>query len=258
MNLAEFARWASQLTTVAEAILLIEMLCFGLTRKYVWLVVFFLGDILSVVFAIGATTYSLRYGYVYFGGQAAKSLFAVAVSIQLWLLALAAYPAVARFGRRVLIYLLLGAMLVAAAGLLLEPARSGVHSWNAFPHYFNAIEGAVDSMVAIFLIVATAFLLWFPLAIPRNVAVFIAGFVFYWVQHRGALLMLNLYPGSARGLSAANLIFQLACLIFWIALVRRRGEIVKTVTGHRWNPSEAARLLGQLNAINTRMQEMVE
>ena len=39
-------------------------------------------------------------------------------------------------------------------------------------------------------------------------------------------------------------------------LVARAGEVVTTVTGHRWNAQEADRLLGQLDAINARLERM--
>lgn len=256
MSLADFVGWSGYATSVAQAALLAELAWFGLAQRYIWLVAFLLSDLLQVILAAGASSRSLRYAYVYFAGQAAKSIFAVALSIQLWQLALAAYPALARFGRRVLIYLLTASVLVAAAGLALEPARSGIHSFTAFPHYFNAFEGAMELMVVVFWIAAAAFLLWYPVEVSRNVAVFIGGFVFYALQRRVLLFLLNTYPGSSDVLSAVTLIFQLCCLIFWIATVRRNGEALKTVTGHRWNPAEAKRLLRQLDEINERLQQM--
>ena len=256
MDLADFVRWSGYATSVAEAVVLAQLAWFGLTRRYFWLTAFVLSDVLQDAFAIGATPRSPRYAYDYYAGQAAKLVFAVALSIQLWQLALAAYPALSRFGRRVLIYLLIGSVLVAAAGLAFEPARSGIHSFTAFPHDFNAFEGAMNLVIVVFWIAAASFLLWYPVEVSRNVAVFIGGFVFYALQRRVLLFLLNTYPGSSDVLSAVTLIFQLCCLIFWIATVRRDGEALKTVTGHRWNPAEAKRLLRQLDEINERLQQM--
>jgi hypothetical protein len=192
MTLAEFNRWISYLTNVSAACLLARLLWFGLARRYAFLAAYFLADILQTVLAIGASRSSLRYGYVYFGGQAATTLLAVAVSIQLWLAALRGYPALGRFGRRIAIYMLLGALLLAAGGLWLEPSRSAAQ--NVFPHYFNAFEGSLDSMVVLFLAAAMLFLLWFPLEVPRNVAVIISGLSFYLLQRWAGLLLVNLYP----------------------------------------------------------------
>ena len=256
MSLSDFVRWSEYATSVSEAALLLELLWLGLARRYLWLTAFILGGLLQGIFTIGVSPHSRRYAYIYYVGQAAKLIFAVALSIQLWQLALASYPALARFGRRVLMYLLIGSALVAAGGLFFEPTRSGIHAFNAFPHYFNAFEGAVDFMTVAFLVAAAAFLLWFPVEVSRNVAALMGGFVFYSLQRRVLLFLLNAYPGSSRMLSEATLILELCCLVLWMAMVRRQGETLKTVTGHRWNPAEAARLLKQLDAINTRLQEM--
>jgi hypothetical protein len=254
MHLAEFDQWAGYLVTTAAACLLARLPWLGLGRKYAWLFGYFLAEVLQSVLTTGVSSRSLWYGYIYFGGQATKALLAVAASIQLWLLALRGYPALARFGRRIAVYILLGALLLAAAGAwLLEPPRS---FQAVFPHYFNALEGAVDSMVVLFLVTATLFLLWFPVEVPRNVAIIIGGFVFYLFQYWAALLLLNLYPRSARGINAVVLSLDAAVLIFWIVAIRSKGESVTTVTGHRWNPEEAERLLGQLDAINARLEKI--
>lgn len=256
MNLADFVRWSGYATSLAQAALVVQLAGLRLTRRYLWLDAFVLSGVLQVIFAIGASPFSLRYAYTYYAGQAAKSIFAVALSVQLWQLALTAYPALARFGRRILIYLLGASLLIAAAGLFFEPARSGIHAFSGFPHYFNAFEGAVDSMTVVFLIAAAAFLLWFPVEVSRNAAVFMGGFVLYSLQRRVVLFLVNAYPGSSQVLSAVTLICELCCLIFWLAAVRHGGETLKTVTGHRWNPAETTRLLGQLDAINARLQQM--
>jgi len=254
MNLAEFNQWVGYLTMAAAAGVLAQLVWLGLVRRYLWLVSYFLADVLQSALTIGVSRQSFWYGYIYFGGQAAKALLAVAASTQLWLLALRAYPALAQFGRRVAIYMLLGALLLAAAGAwLLEPPRSTDQS--IFPHYFNALEGAVDSMVVLFLVAATLFLLWFPVEVPRNVAVVIGGLVFYLFQYWAGLLLVNLYPQSAHGIGAVALSLYAAVLIFWIVAIRNKGESVTAVTGHRWNPEEAERLLGQLDAINARLEQ---
>jgi hypothetical protein len=118
------------------------------------------------------------------------------------------------------------------------------------------VEGAVDSMVLVFLLAAILFLLWFPVVVHRNVAVCIGGFVFYWFQRWAGLLLMNRYPNDFAVISVATVILSLACLLFWIAAIRPEGETVTTVTGHRWNPDETNRLLAQLDAINSRLARM--
>jgi hypothetical protein len=80
--------------------------------------------------------------------------------------------------------------------------------------------------------------------------------VFYWFQRWAGLLLVNLFPKSSHAFSETMVALSLACLILWIAAIRPEGEIATTVTGHRWNPAETQRLLGQLRAINTFLERM--
>jgi|SRR5579862_2070200 hypothetical protein len=254
MSPAVFLRWITYLNGAIDLCLLIQLLRYRLTRRYVWLFAYFLADILQILLLIRLPRRSVWYGNIYFGGQAAKAILGVAFAITLWKLALLGYPALARFGRRILIYLLLAATALAAAGLLLEPPAP--RGQNPLVHSLQAIEGAVDSMVMLFLSAAVLFLLWFPVKMRRNVAVWIGGFVFYWFQRWAGLLLLNFYPKYSVALSISAVALQLACLMVWIFTIRPEGEIVTTVPGHRWNPAETEHLLGQLDAINARLDKL--
>ena len=109
-------------------------------------------------------------------------------------------------------------------------------------------------MVALFLVMAALFLLWFPVKVTKNVASLTGGIVLLLVAQWAGLLMVNFHPGTSIGVSAILLCVYLGCLIFWNIRVGRPGENLTTVTGHRWNPDEVERLLGQLDTINTRLQ----
>ena len=155
---AEFLRWAGYLNGVMDVVLLIQLLRFGLAGRYSWLFGYFLVDVLQAALAGNLSRTSLLYGYVYFGGQALKLLLGAALAMSLWRLGLLQYPALAQFGRKVVIYMLLGAMTVAVAGLFLEPALRGRR--NPTLHLLFTVEGAVDSMILALLIAELLFLLW--------------------------------------------------------------------------------------------------
>jgi hypothetical protein len=253
MKLYELSRWIGYLVTLGSAGVLARLMWLGLARRYGWLAGYLLADVLQSVLTFGSKPYSLWYGSVFFATEGIKSIFSIGLSVQLWLLALRGYPGVARYGRRTAFYLLLGALALAAAGLLLQPPRSV--NQGAFSHYFYAIEGALDSMVGLFLVTATLFLLWFPVKVSRNVALIMGGFVFTLAQEWAGLLLVNLYPKSMYSVDAGMLILQFGCLIIWTAAIQIRGETTTTVTGHRWKPEEMERLLGQLDAINRRLEQ---
>jgi hypothetical protein len=255
MTLAEFVRWAGYLNGVMDAGLLILLLRYRLTLRYCWLFGYFLADILQVLLLIPLSPYSIWFGYIYFSCQAVKASLGVALAIKLWKLALLEYPALARFGRQIVIYMLLAATAVAAAGLLLEPPPPALRRFILL-HWLQAIEGAVDSMVLLFLVGAVLFLLWFPVKVRRNVAICIGTFAFYMFHRWAGLLLVNLHPRSSDAVNAVMLVLSFACLVLWTLAMRPEGEIAITVTGHRWNPAETEHLLGQLDAINTRLERM--
>ena len=254
MNASELNQWLAHLITVLAVCLLMQLSRYRLARQYSWLFAYYLADILQALLAARSSTYSVWYGGVYFAGQAAKTALAAGFSIQLWKLALRAYPALARFGQRFGIYIQIIAAAVAATGLLLNPPRG--RGQAVFPHYFNAFEGAADSMIFLFLLSATVFLLWFPVKVSRNTALFWALFVFSLFKNWAILLLLNLYPLAVNRASLAELLLDSACLIWWTIAIRPRGENLETLTGHRWNPAETQRLLGQLSSINARLSQI--
>lgn len=111
-------------------------------------------------------------------------------------------------------------------------------------------------MVLLFLAAAVLFLLWFPVKVRRNVAICLGAFAFYLFHRWAGLLLVNLYPKSSDAVNAVLLVLSFACVALWTLAVRPEGEIVITVTGHHWNPAETEHLLGQLDAINTRLERM--
>src|SRR5271154_1486304 len=222
MTLAAFVRWTTFLSGAVDVCLLIQLLRCGLTRRYCWLFGYFLADVLQSLLLIRLPTRSIWYGYIYFGGQAVKASLGVLLAIQLWKLALLEYPALARFGRRIVMYMLLAAMAVAAARLLLEPATP--RGQNPRVHALQAIEGAVDSMVLVFLVAMVLFLLWFPVKVRRNVAVCIGAIAFYMFHRWALLLLVNLDPKNSRALSAVMLAFSIMCVVFWTLNIRPEGE----------------------------------
>src|SRR5271169_4368192 len=106
MSLVEFNQWVGYLVVAIGAALLARLLWFGLAWRYCWLFGYFLADFFESVLLIATPGRSLWYGYIYLASQSAKAVLGVGLSVQLWLLALRAYPALARFGRRLAIYML--------------------------------------------------------------------------------------------------------------------------------------------------------
>ena len=245
--------------TVAILILLLRLVFSGLARVYRWFWWY-----LSAVFVEQPVRIFLQgrpwtpvYAYLAFHFiEVVMSVFLVA---ELYRFALAAHPAIARYGRRAVGYLLGAAGVIAAATLLLLPILGPVRPGRSpLLYYFYAFERTMDSAVLLFLLLAVAFMIWFPVRISQNVAVFIGGFVTYFISRWAFLLTLGMRPVLVNDLNAAAMSLSLLCFVAWIALVRPEGESVSTVTGHRWNPEEMERLSRQLTAINARLERFSE
>jgi hypothetical protein len=241
---------------VAESYLLLQLLRFRLARQYGWLFGYYLVDVVGTVALAGRSPSSFLFGLIYFVVQCLATVLGAGFALQIWQSALRGYPAVARFGRRFGIYLQVGAALVAASLLLLNPPRGSRQA--VFTHYFNAFQGAADAMVFLFLLAAGLFLVWFPVKLSRNTAVCAGLFFFLLFKNWAILLLLNLYPAAYVNASQAKLILDLLCQVCWIFALRPEGETANTVSGHRWNQEETGRLLRQLDAINARLSHMAE
>jgi hypothetical protein len=225
-----------------------------LHRSYPLLLVYFLADFAQEMVALQMPPTSRAYFYTYLGGQALKLVLAALIVLDLTRIALSGHPALARFGHRTAGYLMLLLAGIACAGLYLGPAVPP----KRYPalHYFLSFERTMDSVLVVFLIVISLFLLWFPLKLRRNAALYIGGFVAYFLVRTMATLAADGWPALTRGINVAALSCSALCLMAWVALLRREGETGQVLTGHRWNPEAMERLTGQLNTINSRLMRM--
>ncbi len=164
-------------------------------------------------------------------------------------LTLTSHPALAGFSRGVVGYVVLGSGVIAALTIFLD---QGVRpAQPVILHHFFAVERIMYLMLTVFLLVVSAFLMWFPVKVRRNIAVYTIGFVVYFSSRSFVLLMLNRFPARHIGaMSVLMLSISLICLVSWIWSLRPEGEQILTVTGHRWNPAAFERLSRQLNSIN--------
>jgi hypothetical protein len=154
------------------------------------------------------------------------------------------------------------AVFLGAAGLALL---------TAIPEYLNhgnLVQAPVDralviglalergtSIAAILALLAMlAFILWFPVEMPRNLAVFSSGFVVYFAAKTALLLMLmylpNFYDAHRQLISVAISLVLAACFAYWSVFIDARGELKQVRLGHSWQAGEQRKLMGQLEAMN--------
>lgn len=232
-----------------KAALLLRLLLSRLYRVYRNFFFYIAVDLTdSVILAIVPFRTEL-YGSIYMVDHGLKVILGVLVVLELFRVALAGQPALSTFGRRTAAYILAAALVLAAFGLRLD--SSIVPGQSTVLHYFFSFERTMDAWLLFFLVIISLFMLWFPVRMKRNVVIYIAGFVLYFFSRSAGLLLLNTLPlRYARPMGIGILCVSLGCLTIWLLALRREGEEVTVVVGHRWNPAAVEQLTGQLDTIN--------
>jgi hypothetical protein len=188
-------------------------------------------------------------------GQAVKIVLVVFVVLELYRLALAGQPALAKYGQETAGVALATAACVASLGLLVDstvpPGRSVIL------YRFFSFERTMDTWILILLVVICLFMTWFPVRMKRNVAFYLGGFMFHFFARPAGLLLLNVLGSRFENpLNEAMLGVSSACLVLWLFAFGAAGEKATTVVGHRWDPGAMDKVTGQLNAINASLMKL--
>jgi hypothetical protein len=243
----------------ASGLLALSLGLRGLSRFYPFLAAYFVSDVLLNALFFGFAYGKFRgYLYFYIGGQTLELVLALLVALELYRQCLEGRPALARFSQRAAIYVLAAVAAVSLAGLYLGPeysaARAEIQTIRL--HQYLDFERAMVSALVLLLLILSAFLIWFPVRVRRNSALNIGVFVLYFTTRWAATLAASAWPGWTRAINVANQTLLLLYVLSWAWLLRRDGEKMELITGHRWNPAEIQRLTDQLDTINRRLMGM--
>lgn len=243
------------LNIAATAALLVRLWASHLAPVYRWLFVYLAVGVLQQCTLVFIPRNTILYGSVYIFGQASKIVLVIFVVLELYRLALAGQPALAKYGQKTAGVVLCAAAGIAALGLLFDrtvpPGRSVV-LYRVF-----AFERTMDSFVLIFLVLITLFMTWFPVRMKRNVAFYLVGFMVQFFARSEGLLLLNVLSKQLENaLNIAMLAISTTCLLVWLFAFGEEGEKVTTVIGHRWDPGAMDRVSGQLDAINASLMKL--
>src|ERR1700676_149499 len=101
-----------------------------------------------------------------------------------------------------------------------------------------------------FVLMLTAFLVYYPVPVNRNLVVYLIGYTVYFMAKAGGLLILNINYAWLRQVGFIVVAGSTVSMLFWLVGLRRKGEEMKMAIGHRWNRESQDRMLAQLKAIN--------
>jgi hypothetical protein len=114
------------------------------------------------------------------------------------------------------------------------------------------LERVISTVALLVLTVILAFILWFPVEMPRNLSVFSFGFVMYFASKTGLLLATSYWMHGVTRTASDLVTFILAsCFTYWILFINPAGEKKKVRFGHGWETGEQAHYLMQLEAMNS-------
>jgi hypothetical protein len=253
MTAKEWLQWLEYADIAGTLLLVGRLVNQRLQGAYHWFFIYLVFDLIESFSAL--IPLSDRAGvYRYVAGQTIITTFGALVLVEIYKLALAERQALARFGRKIVVYALTGAVLLTLVVQIVSRGSTVVR----YPllRYTFIFEGVLDSTQLLFLLLMGAFLAWFPVEIRRNLVVYVSGFLVYF-SARWIVLVLILQRSSQREwLNVGLYVVILACKGFWIAALKKTGEEAKTTTGHRWNPEEMVRLKAQLDEINDSLERL--
>ncbi len=189
--------------------------------------------------------------------------------VSLWLVyslakaLLAGLPGVYRFSRIFLNSVFPLAVVGALLTVRWEYAITGAGLYADPIERFVTVGSVMDraiSMAALFvLVVILAFILWFPVKMPRNLAIISIGLVVYFGSKTGLTLLRNYaVPGTISRssqywrevLSVGVSLVVICCFLYWIIFIDPKGQTAQVRMGHSWRSSEQGKLIQQLEALN--------
>ncbi len=234
----------------ALAILVVRLATTQLQKIYRYLFAYFLIELSASVILTQFPVHTNSYAYGYMAYTGVTHIAAIAVVLEIYRVALASQPGLARFGRASLVTVIVFASLIAAVDTLLD--KDILSGQSTALHRFFTLERTLDLIILVFLLLMTIFMTWFPIQLSRNTAISIGGFLVFYFTRAAGLLAVNLLP-AARFAFMDNVLLGIsfAILIAWAAALREERLSPGFVPGHAWDPLALDRVGRQLDAINS-------
>ncbi len=165
-------------------------------------------------------------------------------------------PGILTLSRRYLNFTFVAAGLISTGSLAWESHKSGYVNQGSWQDnvLFVAIlaDRAVSIVVLLSILAILCFLLWFPVQIARNLAVFIVGFSVYSAGSSfGLLFQGSITDENHRLIISTSLeLLTSACYAYWVIFISPAGEQVPARLNVRRDPEEQDRLIRSLELLN--------
>jgi hypothetical protein len=230
----------------ALAALIVRLVVSGLVRQYKFFFCYLVAEFIQSTEPYFIRFQSDLYGYVFLATESLMLIFYVLIVFELYSIVLRDLKGIARVAQRYTAAALSVSLLIA---LLLRTALP--HPHNIMEEFFY-FEAAVVLSLVLFILLITAFVVYYPVPLHKNALTYSIGYALYFLS-KAALLLLNNAAASGwmRACSTAALVLSILCIVFWAINLTPEGERRTAVAGHRWSTAGAQdQVLKRLHELN--------
>jgi hypothetical protein len=238
------------LSLALEAGLLVRLSVSRLHRLYTWFAVLICLELARGVAVLPVDPRKDLFAWYFLLTEPLKWFLFILVVLELYSLALKEHQGIATFSRWIMTASVLAAVAISALTLSADLSRPA----RRFPIliYYSVIERGLMFSLVLFLLLITAFLVWSPIAVRRNVVVHAGILSFFFLSSAMALFIRNVAGYElTRTISTVLFFVHNSCYLLWIAFLNKRGEEKVVVVRRSWDTDDEVRLTQQLDAINT-------
>lgn len=231
------------------ALLLLKLCKANLHRTYRFFVAYLIVRLTRSLVLLALPMGTSIYGWTYVFTEPILWVFYVLVVLELYSLVFRNYKGIASLSR----WALGGALCVSVVLSLLSlyPDLSSPQPYPILLHV-SVMERAIVSSIAIFLLLITGFLVFYPVPLSRNVIVHCIVYSVYFLSLTMTKFIRNVVgPQTVLPLNMALLILTCATLLLWILFLTPAGENKTVVLRYQWTEEDEDRLIQQLDSINS-------
>ena len=224
--------------------LLVRLVATGLQRVYPFFFSFVAAETIQLLVPYFTSYKSVWYGYAYVATESVIVCLYALIVLELYAKVFGSLTGIAALSRRYIKLALCIAILASLLLLILE------NTPETLVGKFLIFRRAIVSSLLLFVFLMTAFLVYFPIPLNRNVLVYFIGYAFYFLGISAALFARNIGVTQTPLVNTILLVITTSSFLSWILFLNRDGERKAVTFGHRWDRGDEARLLQQLESIN--------
>src|SRR5271166_3390583 len=245
LGLPLYQKFLLILQMLALVALVFRLVQTGLYRIYPVFFYFLVSEAVQSIVLPWTTYGTTLYKNLFLITASAILCFYVLVVLELYSIVLRDLIGIASLARTYTKIAICAAVIISLMLLVLEKSPTSI------VEQFVILERSIVSSLVLFVVLTTAFLVYYPIQLNRNVIVYSLGYAFYFLCTATTLLFGNMGVMNLYFVNNILLTVTALCLLFWVVFLNRKGEEKSVVFGHGWDRHDEARLLQQLQAINS-------